>query len=266
MTPLTAYIEGIGLLGPGLNDWASGAPLLTDASSYVRRATVLPAPAALPPAERRRTGAIVKLALAVGFEATSQSGMSPAELPTVFASSGGDGHNCHEICLTLASDDRQLSPTRFHNSVHNAAAGYWSIAAGATPPSNVVCAYDASFAAGLLEALTQVVVDRTAVLLLACDVSYPEPLHTKRPIPDAFGVAFVLTPRRRESSLARLTATLTEEVAERIPDSPLEAVRSSIPAARSLPLLLRLASRESGRVVIDYFDTQRVAVEVSACR
>jgi hypothetical protein len=266
MTPLTAYIDGIGLLGPGLNDWTSGAPLLADASSYVRQATVLPAPAALPPAERRRTGAIVKLALAVGFEATSRSGMSPAVLPTVFASSGGDGHNCHEICLTLASEDRQLSPTRFHNSVHNAAAGYWSIAAGATPSSNVVCAYDASFAAGLLEALTQVVVDQTAVLLLACDVSYPEPLHTKRPIPDAFGVALVLTPGRGGSSLARLTATLTEAAAERIPDPPLEAVRSSIPAARSLPLLLRLARRESGRVVIDYLDTQRLAVEVSACR
>lgn len=266
MTQLTAYVEGIGLLGPGLDDWASGAALLASASSYAPKATVLPAPAALPPVERRRTGAIVKLALAVGFEATSRADMSPAALPTVFASSGGDGHNCHEICLTLASDDRQLSPTRFHNSVHNAAVGYWSIAASATPSSNVVCAYDASFGAGLLEALTQVVVDRTAVLLMACDVSYPEPLYAKRPIPDAFGVGLVLTPERRETSLARLTATLTAIVADRIPDAQLEAVRSSIPAARSLPLLLKLARREPGRVVIDYLDTQRVAVEVSACR
>jgi hypothetical protein len=76
----------------------------------------------------------------------------------------------------------------------------------------------------------------------------------------------VLTPGRQESSLARLTATLTDAAADRIPDSPLEAVRASIPAARSLPLLLRLARREPGHVVIDYLDTQRVAVEVSACR
>ncbi|MDB6090225.1 MAG: hypothetical protein JWN85_3009 [Gammaproteobacteria bacterium] len=266
MTRLTAYVEGIGLLGPGLNDWPSGAVLLAGASPYVPQATVLPTPAALPPAERRRTGAIVKLALAVGFEATSRAGMSPATLHSVFASSGGDGHNCHEICQTLASNDRQLSPTRFHNSVHNAAAGYWSIAAGATPSSNVVCAYDASFSAGLLEALTQVVVDRTAVLLLACDVSYPEPLHAKRSIPDAFGVALVLAPERRESSLACLTATLTDAPADRIADPLLEAARSSIPAARSLPMLRMLARREPGRVVIDYLDVQRVAVEVSACR
>src|SRR5437879_3553717 len=220
--------------------------MLTGETPWVQAPTRLPPLQCLPSAERRRTGAVVRLALTVGLEATERAGVDAARLPAVFTSSGGDGENCHEICQVLASADRQLSPTRFHNSVHNAAAGYWSIAAGATPSSNVICAYDASFAAGLLEALTQVVVDRTAVLLLACDVSYPEPLHTKRPIPDAFGVGLVLTPGRRKSSLAGLTATLTDAAADRIPDSPLEAVRSSIPAARSLPLLLRLARREPG--------------------
>src|SRR6185437_4923435 len=101
---------------------------------------------------------------------------------------------CNEICMTLASGERQLSPTRFHNSVHNAASGYWSIAAAATSASSVLCAYDASFGAGLLEALTQVVVDRTSVLLVAYDAGYPEPLRAARPIPDAFGVAMVLGP------------------------------------------------------------------------
>jgi len=86
----------------------------------------------------------------------------------------------------LASDDRQISPTRFHNSVHNAAAGYWSIATGAMTSSSVLCAFDACFGAGLLEALTQVVVDDTRSVLLACDTAYPEPLHSVRPIPDAF--------------------------------------------------------------------------------
>ena len=103
---------------------------------------------------------MVKLALAAGLEATRQAGADPAQLPAIFTSSGGDGQNCHEICQALASAERQLSPTRFHNSVHNAAAGYWSIATGATPASNALCAYDASFAAGLLEALTQVAIER----------------------------------------------------------------------------------------------------------
>ena len=167
MTRLSAYVRGIGLLGPGLDDWLSGASVLAGVTPYAARATVLPVPTSLPAAERRRTGAVVRLALAIGFEATSRAGADPAELPTVFSSSGGDGINCHEICQTLATGDRQLSPTRFHNSVHNAASGYWSIAAGATASSSVLCAYDGTFGAALLEALTQVVVDQTPVLLVA---------------------------------------------------------------------------------------------------
>ena len=179
--PLSAYVNGVGLLGPGITNWAEGADILSGRQRWVSAPTALRPPEGLPPAERRRTGTVVKLALAVGLEATRQAGADPAQLPAVFTSSGGDGQNCHEICQVLASAERQLSPTRFHNSVHNAAAGYWSIATGATPASNALCAYDASFAAGLLEALTQVAIERTAVLLIAYDASYPEPLRTRTP-------------------------------------------------------------------------------------
>jgi Beta-ketoacyl synthase, N-terminal domain len=272
MTQLSAYVRGIGLLGPGLDDWLSGAPMLAGATTYTPRAAVLPTPTALPAAERRRTGAVVRLALAIGFEAASRAGANPSDLPTVFSSSGGDGYNCHEICQTLATGDRQLSPTRFHNSVHNAASGYWSIAAGAPTASSVLCAFDATFGAGLLEALTQVVVDRTSVLLVAYDSGYPEPLRAVRPIPDAFGVAMVLAPvsgspaTHAAAASAIISAALTDELAESMLDTRLEAMRATIPAARGLPLLSKLARNESGRVVIDYLEAQRIAIEVSPCR
>ena len=48
-----------------------------------------------------------------------------------------------------------ISPTRFHNSVHNAAAGYWTIGAGCMQATTALSAYDATFAEGLLEALAQ---------------------------------------------------------------------------------------------------------------
>ncbi len=267
MATLAAQIRGIGVLGPGLDDWAGGIAILSGATPYVSRTTVLPTPSVLPAAERRRTGTVVKLALAISLEAVTRSGLKAAELPTVFSSSGGDGSNCHEICQALATDERQISPTRFHNSVHNAASGYWSIAAAATPAANVLCAFDASFGAGLLEALTQVVVERTPVLLAAYDVGYPEPLHAVRPIPDAFGLALVLEPVGASTmALARITASLTDAAAERMPDAQLEVLRTTIPAARSLPLLTKLARREPGRVVLDYLENQRIAVEVSECR
>lgn len=265
MRRLTADVRGIGLLGPGLETWATGAPLIAGLAPYAPCATVLPIPAALPPAERRRTGTVVRLALAIGFEAISHAGANAAELPTVFSSSGGDGNNCHEICQTLTTADRQISPTRFHNSVHNAASGYWSIAAGATAASSVLGGFDASFGAGLLEAMTQVVVDQTSVLLVSYDAGYPEPLGTARPIPEAFGVAMVLSPpaAAAESPLARITVALTDAHADSMSDLQLETLRAAIPAARSLPLLRKLARREPGQVVLDYLDSQRIAVEVS---
>jgi hypothetical protein len=267
---LVAQIEGIGLLGPGLDGWTSSTPLLEGRSPYISQPTVLPTPDGLPPAERRRLGRVVKLALGVGLQATAKAGVEPATLPSVFASSGGDGQNCHEICQALSLDERLISPTRFHNSVHNAAAGYWSIATGSTAASNAVSAFDASFAAGLLEAVTQVVVDQTRVLLVAYDAQYPPPLFVKRPIPEAFGVAFVLAPvldapRPGDGSLGRLTLSFSDSPADRMGDAALESLRASIPAARSLPLLYQLAIRKPAVVNIDYLDGRCVAVEVDPC-
>ncbi|MDI1273526.1 beta-ketoacyl synthase chain length factor [Polaromonas sp.] len=265
---LTVYVEGIGLLGPGLSGWTPGREHLAGSAPYEAARCVLPLPMALPPAERRRAGAVVKVSLAVGQEAVVASGLSAARLPSVFSSSSGDAINCHEICSALASADRLISPTRFHNSVHNASSGYWSISSGSMATSSVLCAYDGSFAAGLLEAVTQAAVDQTVVLLVAYDTDYPEPLHGVRPLPDSFGVALVLAPQRSERSLARWTlapACLTGASATAMADSALEQLRASIPAARCLPLLRSVATQEAGSVVLDYLDGLQLSVQVGPC-
>lgn len=265
VTPLGAYVDGIGVLGPGLPDWPHTAGVLSGACAWERAATVLPVPQCLSGAERRRVSTLVKLTLAAGLEASAAAAMDAARLASVFSSSGGDGANCHEICTVLAGD-RQISPTRFHNSVHNAAAGYWGIATHATPASNALCAYDASFAAGVLEALCQVAVEARSVLLIAYDAPYLEPLRSARPIADTFAVAMVLSPARGGTSLAHLTAACGAGPGERMPDAGLEALRAGIPAARSLPLLAQLARATSGRVVLDYLGDAGLEVQVSPCR
>jgi hypothetical protein len=262
---LCAYVDGIGVLGPGFRNWSEAAAVLSGIQAYQPAAAVLPMPTILAAAERRRTGRVVKLALAVALEATSQAGANPAHLASVFSSSGGDGHNCHEICQALSLAGREISPTRFANSVHNAAAGYWSIATGAMAESNVLCAFDASFTAGLLEAMTQVVVDREPVLLVAYDTEYPQPLHAKRPMPDAFGVALVLSAKQSAVSLARLQGELSTKGFDTLHDPTLEALRRAIPAARCLPLLRRLALREPGLVILEYLDVSRMQLQIDPC-
>ena len=75
---LTAYIEGIGLTGPGLANWPGSQAVLSGQISYQPANTLLPPPALLPTAERRRSGAIVKLTLATGLEATNAAGLIDA--------------------------------------------------------------------------------------------------------------------------------------------------------------------------------------------
>ena len=264
MTSLMAAVEGIGVLGPGLENWLSTAAVLTGTRGYEPARTVLPVPHALPGAERRRAGRIIKLALAVGAEAVAQAGRPAQYLPSVFASSGGDGDNCHEICSALTEPERSISPTRFHNSVHNAAAGYWSIANGCMEGSVTLCAYDGSFAAGLLEALSQVAQSRGPVLLVAYDSDYPPPLQRHRPIPDAFGLSLLLAPVDSPRALATLRAGLSQQPATRLAQPALEALRLAIPAARGLPLLECLARGGAGVAALDYLDTARLGLEIGA--
>ena len=266
---LTVFVEGIGLLGPGLSSWAQGRQHLDGSLPYQTARCVLPLPMALPSAERRRVSAVVKVSLAVGQEAVDASGHQANSLPSVFSSSSGDPVNCHEICSALASGDRLISPTRFHNSVHNASSGYWSISSGAMVTSSVLCARDASFAAGLLEAMTQSFVDDSPVLLVAYDADYPEPLHSKRPLPNAMGVALVLSPMRSERSLAQITLQcpgyLTTTAADTMTDAALETLRNSIPAARALPLFQAIAKKSATPLVLAYLDDVQMALEVAPC-
>jgi hypothetical protein len=220
----------------------------------------------LPAAERRRTGQPVKLALAAGMDALAGSPRAAHTLPTVFTSAGADGQALHEICETLAGPDRQVSPTRFHNSVHNAPAGYWSIATQSREPSTSLCAYDWSFAAGLLEAAVQTRVEHAAVLLVACDQPYREPIHSRRPLVGSIGVALLLAREAAHAPLARLDLRLTERTAATpMADAELERLRACNPTGRALPLLAALAGAAPGTVVLDYVADQSMTVAVTPC-
>lgn len=264
-SPLTAWIESIGFIAPGLPDWPTARAVLRGEAPFAAAPSVLPAPAILPPAERRRASRVVKLTLAIGLEAVTSAGADASTLATVFTASGADGHNCHALCEQLATDDRQISPTRFHNSVHNAAAGYWGIATGAMAPCQVICAYDASFGAGLLDALAQVALERQPVLLIAYDSEYPEPLHAKRDTPDCAGVALLLSPTRSARALASIAVDPTPDAAESLADAGLEALRTAIPAMRALPLLERLANGDRGGVRLDYLAPMQLMADLQPC-
>jgi hypothetical protein len=204
----------------------------------------------LPPNERRRATPSIRLAFQAAEDAMKGTELQASSLATVFASSDADLAIIHRICLALTATPRFISPTDFHNSVHNAAAGYWSIAAGARAASTTISAHDGSFAAGLLEAWLQVQADDCDVLLVAFDLPAPEPLHATRVIDCPAAVGLVLSRQPRAHTLAALTCATTVEAETVLADAALEQLRMSNPAARALPLLRHLATGRAESLVL----------------
>jgi len=246
-------VEGIGIAGPGLEGWKDSRGVLSGLAEY-RPAPFAPPPVGLlPPAERRRAGTAVRLAIGAGGEALALAGRDPESMAMVFASSGGDGETVHEILCVLATEAREVSPTRFHNSVHNAPAGYWAVATGSREPSTSLCSCDASFSVGLLDAAVQATVDDRPVTLVAYDLPYPEPLSRVRPIDGLFALALVLTPAPTPRVIAGLTIAPGRlgTTATPMTDAGLERLRLGNPSARGLPLLAAIAGGRSGTIWLE---------------
>jgi hypothetical protein len=137
--------------------------------------------------------------------ACQDAGLEPASLPSVFACTYGDLAISDYMSATLASDPALVSPIRFHNSVHNAAAGYWTIGTGCSEPYTALSAKDATFGSGLLEALTQAAALDRPVLLVAYDGEAKGPLATAVPAKGLLAAAVIVAPDAGERPCARLS-------------------------------------------------------------
>ena len=241
MTTLTARIEGVAF-------WTRGLPSWDAAIAYARTgarpddAPARPSPQLLAPNERRRAPETVAVALDVALAACHAAGRDPATLPSVFASTHGELGITDYMCETLASAPRTISPIRFHNSVHNAAAGYWTIGAGAMAAATAISALHASFAQGLLEALAQLADGAPAVLLVGYDGASAGPLAGVTRSEGLLGGALVLA---RDASLGRDPMTLGATLADGAPpdhDGPLARFAAGNAMATMLPLFDALAA------------------------
>ena len=263
---MNVYIEAVGLAAPGLNGWQGSLPILRGEQAYQAFALERYKPEQLPANERRRATDLVRMAFRVCEDLLRDSPADVRQCAAVFASSGGDYPIIDQICKALCEPERLVSPTQFHNSVHNSAAGYWSIATGSRAPSTSISAFDDSFSAGLLEAANLCVIEQLPTLLAVYDIEPPEPLQSKRPISQDFGVALLLSPVSSSRSLAQLTLTVTGQ-AEPTPAqvAALEAMRLSNPAARSLPLLEFIARQQTGRMLLTANNNPALIIEVKPC-
>lgn len=192
-------VEAVGVLAPGLSNWELAKRVLTRQHAYVPAALEVPQPACLQPAERRRSSPTVRLAIAAAEQALQKSSIPTEDMAMVFSSYEAAGVITHQLCEALAGN-REVSPTQFHNSVHNAPCGYYSIAMGAKRAASSVCRGEWSFAAGLLNAVTQVVADELPVLYVCYDSPLPSPMCDVMPVTEPTAIALILTPASVDAS------------------------------------------------------------------
>jgi Beta-ketoacyl synthase, N-terminal domain len=264
---MEVFVRSVSVWGPGLQGWAASQPILRGAQDYVASEANPPLPTLLSATERRRTGLVARLALSVAQQASEMAGIAPGAIPSVFATANGDGAVVHSILEALAAGE-PVSPTQFHNSVHNTAAGYWSIATGSQQPTNCVACHDSTAAAALLKAVAEVRTTCRPLLLCVYDLPLPAPLNGSRPTMGSFGVGFVLASESDNSDLARLT--IRYDGTPPAPDSGTPRLRALLdlargnPAARLLRLLETLALGVADDFSMALLDG-RVEVRVRPC-
>ncbi|MGI9326427.1 MAG: beta-ketoacyl synthase chain length factor [Pseudomonadales bacterium] len=185
---------GSGLWTRGMTSVGDLANLLHDPSHNLDAAFAAPKPESIPAKERRRAGLMINLAVEVAHQACEQAQLNKALVPSVFTSAMGDTAITDYMCRKLSGTEKLLSPTKFHNSVHNAPSGYWTISAQNRAPSSFVGGFEQSFGAALLEASSQACANATPVLLVASDIATGVPFEDILPVSETLGIALVVAP------------------------------------------------------------------------
>jgi hypothetical protein len=157
--------------------WASGLETPEDWSRWQKGQLLMQPELALPPLvdipamQRRRLSPFAKIALHCAIEA---SGSAQTDIPCVFASRHGDLHRTTGLIEDIAQG-KDLSPTQFGLSVHNAAVGLFSIFSGNRAPISAIAAGQSSFLVGLLDSVAKLKANKLPrILYVYCDLVVPD--------------------------------------------------------------------------------------------
>ena len=168
MRPIS--VDGYALWSPGFNDveaWRSGVP---------DPAVVKPACALVGSRLKRGSSRFANMLGEVVERSAAQAHLPVGEVPTFYGSSLGEIETMVTLLRMLYEEEGKLSPTRFKNSVHNAASGLVSIATQNTSFSTAIAGGDRSFETTLLEAWAFLEVEGGSAIVAVADDAPPPPL------------------------------------------------------------------------------------------
>ncbi len=158
---------------------------------------------------RRRATGLTRMAVEVLNQATRTAGCDVTTVPIVWATAHGEHSTAIKIFGMMRSGEGKLSPTHFHNSVHNTASGYASIALGNGSASTTVTGGAELVASTFLEAICHLETAAEDVVVVLADEPLQPPFHCSdgtAPLALAFclsshaeGASVVLSDFRRDA-------------------------------------------------------------------
>ncbi|WP_414829123.1 beta-ketoacyl synthase chain length factor [Alteromonas sp. H39] len=237
---LKCKVAGIGAWGNYFDSWQALQALL-NGDTLPDSASKGPKPAVIPANERRRAPLPVRLAVESSWQATQSANVSPDALTCVFVSGLGDTDLTDYMCRTLASEHKELSPTKFHNSVHNAPAGYWTISTHTMSAANSVAGYQQSVSLALLEAIIQCESEGVPVLVTFYDAPVADVLQPILSNQQAFAFSLIIYPDAADIEGVALSVTVQNTPVEKWPtlrntSDYISSLYSDNPSARVLCL------------------------------
>lgn len=260
---LSCYLNAIDLCTPALLNWESAQPILTNHQAYHFTHEAIPLADILSAREKRRASHTVNLSLHLAKNLQQQTGIAAELLPTVFATSDGDSDIFDYLSKELSLPQPAVSPTLFHQSLHNSAAGYWGIATHSHQPSLSISAGDYTFAAGLLSATCECVNTEKTTLLIAYNLPAPSPMDVAYPMLTWFGMGFGLSSTKDAQAFAKISIELViRQEARQLTNSTLALLYQGNPIAHCLPLLEQLALGQIGEIYLDYLSPYSLKISL----
>ncbi|MCW8929332.1 MAG: beta-ketoacyl synthase chain length factor [Gammaproteobacteria bacterium] len=260
---LTAYLKSVGITAPGIKSWSEARTALQCPDQYILSPVDKKLETLLPANEHRRATRVTQLALSAAQQTGTQEELN--QCLQIFSSCNGDLTTFNQISLALAMDGRPVSPTRFHNSVHNAPSGYWSIATQSQTASTSITAYTDSLTASLLEAIVQLNASDNKqhrdCLLVCYDEVPPQAFDSQFNATEEFACALTLS-QNSNNALAKLEISVGDgsKALSTLSSDILEQLRLSNPQAIILPVLNVIANSEdktnlySETITLPYFE------------
>jgi len=134
----------------------------------------LPKSNLIPSRMKRRMSRLTQMAVESTYQAR-EGLQSFADIPLIVGSSNGEINTIGKIMLEIFDDPALLSPTQFHNSVHNTAPGYWCILSKLHHSAETVSSGELTFEFTIIDALTKLNLLYDCIQITICDAKIDIP-------------------------------------------------------------------------------------------